>query len=151
MNTEWAGICDRTSYSPERFTDEAYQAVIAGLPRLAGARAALEYFGIPDADRRAERYAAVKQEHLTRLIESGQFTAYPDALRFIVDVKAAGIRVAAASSSRNADLLLRQIRLDTFAAEQSVNHPLIQPGLTLLKLLDADVSGPTCHEASRTR
>jgi beta-phosphoglucomutase-like phosphatase (HAD superfamily) len=142
MNTEWAGVRDRTSYSPERFTDEAYQAVIAGLPRLAGARAALEYFGVPDADRRAERYAAVKQEHLTRLIESGQFTAYPDGLRFIVDVKAAGIRVAAASSSKNADLLLRRIRLDTFAAEQSLNHPLIQPGLTLLRLLDADVSGP---------
>ena len=40
------------------------QQVVAGKPRLAGALAALEYFGVPGAGRRAERYAAVKQEHL---------------------------------------------------------------------------------------
>jgi len=32
---------------------------------------ALEYFDVRDANRMAERYAAVKQEHLTRLIKSG--------------------------------------------------------------------------------
>lgn len=141
MDTEWAGIRARTSYSPERFTDAIYQQVIAGLPRLAGARAALEYFGVPDADRRAELYAAVKQEHLVNLIELGKFTAFADALRFVLAVKAAGIRVAAASSSKNAGLLLRQVRLDTFAAEEHKDNPLVRPGLTLLGLLDADVSG----------
>ena len=30
-----------------------------------------------------------------RLIEAGDFTAYPDALRFIIAVKDAGLRVAA--------------------------------------------------------
>ena len=141
MDTEWAGIRGCTSYSPERFTQAVYQQVVAGLPRLAGSRAALEYFGVPDAGRRAERYAAVKQEHITRLINSGQFTAFADALRFVLNVKAAGIPVAAASSSKNADLLLQQVRLDTFAAEQHLDSPLIRPGLTLLGLLDADVSG----------
>jgi len=141
MDTEWADIRDRTGYSPDRFTEDVYQRVIAGLPRFAGARAALEYFGVPDADRRVERYAAVKQEHLTRLIESGQFTAFTDALRFVLDVKAAGIAVAAASSSKNADVLLGQVRLDSFAAEQRLHNLLIRPGLTLLGLLDADVSG----------
>ena len=141
MDSEWSGIRDRTRYSPQRFTPAVYQHVIAGLPRLAGARAALEYFGVPDGDGRAERYAAAKQERVTELIESGQFEAFADALRFVLAVKAAGIPIAAASSSKNASTLLRQIRLDTFAAEQGVDSPLIFPGLTLLGLFDADPSG----------
>jgi len=132
MDTEWAELRDRTSYAPEKFTEAVYQQVVAGRPRLAGARAALEYFGVPDAGRRAGLYAAVKQEHLVTLIEAGEFTAFADAIRFVLATKAAGISVAAASSSKNADLLLRQVRLDTYVAE---------PDLTLLDLLDADVSG----------
>jgi beta-phosphoglucomutase len=58
---------------PERFTEAVYQEVVAGRPRLAGALAALEYFGVPGAERRAQRYAAVKQEHLIKLIEAGDF------------------------------------------------------------------------------
>jgi trehalose/maltose hydrolase-like predicted phosphorylase/beta-phosphoglucomutase-like phosphatase (HAD superfamily) len=141
MEGEWRDFRARTSYAPERFTLGIYQQLQAGKPRLAGARAALEYFGVPDADRLAERYAAVKQEQQVRLIEEGQFTAFPDALRFIMAVKGAGIPVAAASSSKSAKLFLRQIRLDTFAAEQRLNYPFLHPGMTLLDLFDADTSG----------
>ena len=78
---------------------------------------------------------------MVRLIEAGDFTAYPDALRFIIAVKDAGIRVAAASSSKNAKLFLRKIRLDTFAQEQGITSASLRPGLTLLDFFDADVSG----------
>ena len=132
MDTEWAELRGQTSYCPEKFAEALYQQVIAGRPRLAGALAALEYFGVPDAGRRAPLYAAVKQEHLVTLIEAGEFMAFVDAIRFVLAVKAAGIPIAAASSSKNADLLLRQVRLDNYVAEK---------GLTLLDLLDADVSG----------
>ena len=132
MDTEWAGLRDQTSYSPERFTEAVYQEGVAGRPRLAGALAALEYFGVPDAGRRAPLYAAVKQEHLVTLIEAGEFTAFDDAIRFALAAKAAGILIAAASSSKNAGLLLRRAELDAFVTE---------PGLTLLDLLDVDVSG----------
>jgi trehalose/maltose hydrolase-like predicted phosphorylase/beta-phosphoglucomutase-like phosphatase (HAD superfamily) len=141
MEGDWRDIRDKTTYSPERFTQADYQQVMAGMPRLAGARAALEHFHVPDVDGRAEQYAAVKQEHVIKLIEAGQFVAFADALRFILAVKAAGIPVAAASSSKNANLFLRQIRLDTFAAEQRLDYPFIRPGLSLLGLFDADISG----------
>ncbi len=141
MAGEWREIRPQTSYAPERFTQAVYQQLQAGKPRLAGARAALEYFGVPDSDRLAERYAEVKQEHVVRLIDDGQFTAFPDALRFILAVKGAGIPVAAASSSKNAKLFLRQIRLDTFAAEQRLDYPFLHQGMTLLDLFDADTSG----------
>src|SRR5262249_58829485 len=81
------------------------------------------------------------QEMVVRLIEAGDFTAYPDALRFIIAVKDAGLRVAAASSSKNAQLFLRKIRLDSFAAQQGISSPTLRPGLTLLDYFDADVSG----------
>jgi trehalose/maltose hydrolase-like predicted phosphorylase/beta-phosphoglucomutase-like phosphatase (HAD superfamily) len=141
MEGDWRDIRDKTTYSPARFTKADYQQVMAGMPRLAGARAALEHFHVPDVDSRAEQYAAVKQEHVIKLIEAGQFVAFADALRFILAVKAAGIPVAAASSSKNANLFLRQIRLDTFAAEQRLDYPFIGPGLSLLGLFDADISG----------
>jgi beta-phosphoglucomutase-like phosphatase (HAD superfamily) len=107
-----------------------------------GARAALEHFGVPDPDgARVNLYAERKQEMVVKLIEAGKFSAYPDALRFLLAVKDAGIEVAAASSSKNAGLFLRQIRLDTFAAQESLDYAWIEPGLTLLSAFDADTSG----------
>jgi trehalose/maltose hydrolase-like predicted phosphorylase/beta-phosphoglucomutase-like phosphatase (HAD superfamily) len=141
MDGEWRDIRDQTSWTAERFTPAVYQQVIAGMPRMAGARAAMEYFGVPDIDARIEQYAAGKQQHVVRLIEQGRFMAFPDALRFILAVKHMGIRVAAASSSKNAGLFLERIRLDTFAAEQRLDYDFIHPGMTLQELFDADISG----------
>src|SRR6266487_1969389 len=141
MDGDWRDIRERTRYTPERFTPAVYQQVMAGMPRMAGARAALEYFGVPDVERRVEQYAAAKQDHVVKLIEAGRFMAFADALRFILAVKGAGIRVAAASSSKNAKLFLERIRLDTFAAEQRLDYDFIRPGMTLEELFDADISG----------
>ncbi|HEU5416987.1 MAG TPA: HAD-IA family hydrolase, partial [Streptosporangiaceae bacterium] len=70
-----------------------------------------------------------------------RFSAFPDALRFILAVKSAGIPVAAAAPSQDAKLFLQQIRLDTFAAEQRLHYPFLHAGMTLLGLFDADISG----------
>jgi trehalose/maltose hydrolase-like predicted phosphorylase/beta-phosphoglucomutase-like phosphatase (HAD superfamily) len=141
MEGEWRQVRDQTSWTPERFTSDVYQQLMAGKPRLAGARAALEYFGAPDVQARAERYAAAKQERIVKLISEGRFMAFPDALRFILAAKATGIRVAAASSSKNAKLFLERIRLDLFAAEQRLDYDFIRPRMTLQELFDADISG----------
>ena len=141
MEGDWRHVHDQTSWTAERFTTQVYQQVMAGKPRLAGARAALEYFGVPDVDRRIEQYAAAKQEHVVQLIEQGRFMAFPDALRFILAVKDSGFRVAAASSSKNAKLFLERIRLDTFAAEQRLDYGFVHDGMTLEELFDADISG----------
>jgi len=143
MEGEWSDIRDRTTWSPEAFTPRVYEEKMSGKPRMSGARAALEYFHIPDDEdeHRLLAYAQRKQDMVVRLIEAGDFTAYPDALRFIIAVKDAGLRVAAASSSKNANLFLRKIRLDSFAAQQGISSPTLRPGLTLLDYFDADVSG----------
>lgn len=141
MESEWAGIRAETTWSPEAFTSAVYQQHMSGRPRMSGARAALDYFKVPEAETRAVEYADRKQTMVVRLIEGGDFTAYPDALRFILAVKDAGLRVAAASSSKNAGLFLRQIRLDTFAHEAGISSTSVRPGLSLLEFFDADVSG----------
>ena len=126
MESEWEDIVASTSYAPDRFTARVYQTVVAGKPRLSGARAALDHFGVPDAGRRAQVYAERKQEKVLELIEAGRFTAFPDAVRFVVAVSGLGLRLAAASSSKNAGLMLRRIRL----GEQ-----------TLRDAFDVDISG----------
>ncbi|WP_214367811.1 HAD family hydrolase [Pseudonocardia sp. H11422] len=141
METDWADIRDRTTWSDERFTPQVYQQVMSGKPRMSGALAALEHFDVPDARDRVETYAARKQDMVIKLIEAGEFEAYPDALRFILAVRAAGIPTAAASSSKNAGLFLRQIRLDTFAEQEGLRYDFLRPGLTLLEFFDADISG----------
>jgi beta-phosphoglucomutase len=142
MESDWSDIRDRTTWSPEAFTSRVYQEQMSGKPRLSGARAAFEYFHVPDdeEEHRLLEYAERKQEMVVRLIEAGDFTAYPDALRFIIAVKDAGLRVAAASSSKNAELFLRKIRLDSFAEREGISSATLQPGLTLLDYFDADVS-----------
>jgi beta-phosphoglucomutase-like phosphatase (HAD superfamily) len=141
METKWSELQPSTSYSPERFTPQVYQQVMSGKPRYSGAQAALEYFDVPDAATRSRAYGDRKQSMVIELIEAGEFTAYPDALRFIIAVKDAGIHVAAASSSKNAGLFLRQIRLDTFAERNGLESSHVTPGLTLLDFFDADISG----------
>jgi beta-phosphoglucomutase len=141
MESEWSDIRDQTSWSDDRFTPQVYQQVMSGKPRMSGARAALEYFDVPDADDRVGAYADRKQSMVVELIEAGEFEAYPDALRFIMAVRAAGIPTAAASSSKNAGLFLRQIRLDTFAEQEGLSYEFLRPGLSLLEFFDADISG----------
>jgi beta-phosphoglucomutase-like phosphatase (HAD superfamily) len=141
MESDWRDIRDRTTWSPEAFTSSVYQEYVSGKPRMSGARAALGYFKVPDAGKRVAEYAQHKQKMVVRLIEAGDFTAYPDALRFLIAAKDAGLLVADASSSKNAALFLRKIRLDTFAQEHGISSPSLRPGLSLLDYFDADVSG----------
>jgi beta-phosphoglucomutase-like phosphatase (HAD superfamily) len=141
MENDWSDIRPQTSYAPEKFTPEVYQRVMSGKPRYAGAQAALEYFGVPDAETRAREYGDRKQLMIVELIEAKDFKEYPDALRFVLAVKQDGILVAAASSSKNAGAFLRLVRLDEFAEKEGLSYDFLRPGYTLLDILDADVSG----------
>jgi len=141
MDTEWAELRGQTSYTPGTVHPGR---VPAGRRRPAAAGRRSRRLGVLRRARRRPPGRALRRsqagtpDHADR---SRGVHAFPDAVRFVLATKAADIPIAAASSSKNADLLLRQVRLHTFAAEQHLDHPLIRPGLTLLDLLDADVSG----------
>jgi len=141
MENEWGDIRPQTSYAPEKFTPEVYQRVMSGKPRYAGAQAVLEHFNVPDPEQRALEYGDRKQVMIVDLIEAKEFEEYPDALRFVLAVKEAGILIAAASSSKNAGAFLRLVRLDEFAEREGLSYDFLRPGYNLLDILDADVSG----------
>ena len=141
METRWSDVRPDTTYSPERFTPELYQQIVAGKPRMSGARAALDYFQVPDAEIRVDAYAERKQQMVLELIEAGKFTAFPDALRLVLALRAVKVRLAAASSSKNAGLMLGRIRLDTFAEDEGLDYDFVRPDLSLLELFDVDISG----------
>ena len=98
---------------PARFTTAMYQAHVAGKPRLSGARATLEALGVPDAERKAVAYAERKQKRLEELVHAGSVAAFPDALRFVQAVGEQGWPMAVASSSKNANPMMRQIYLNS--------------------------------------
>ena len=146
MQNEWADVRPQTSWSSDAFTPEVYQTVMSGMPRYAGAEAALKYFDVPDAEERTQEYGDMKQKMIVELIEASQFYAYPDALRFILAVKDAGLKIAAASSSKNANDFLERVRLDEFVEEEGLEHEFVEPGYTLLDILDVNVSGRDFEE-----
>jgi HAD superfamily hydrolase (TIGR01509 family) len=112
---------------PARFTTALYQANVAGKPRGSGALAALVALGVPDASAQVPAYAARKQARLEALIADGHINAFPDALRFVAAASALGWPMAVASSSKNANAMLRQISLPD--------------GRALLDLFQANVCG----------
>lgn len=112
---------------PAAFTPEVYRSRVAGRPRHDGALGALISLGVRDAKARSQDYAERKQVRLDALIADGQVHTFPDAVRFLLNLKEAGLRVAAASSSRNATAMMLAIPL--------------QKGGNLLGALDVDLSG----------
>ena len=86
MESTWSDIREQTNWSPEGFTSVLYQREVAGKPRISGARAVLDHFDVPEVDVRAQEYAEYKQAMVSRMINAGDFTAYPDALRFIIAI-----------------------------------------------------------------
>ena len=109
------------------FTTEFYQEYVAGKPRMDGALAALQGLGVADAAARARAYADHKQHLLEEMIAAGEFTAFFDAVRLAQALHAKGLKLAVASSSKNASAMLAQVRLDG--------------GAKLGDLFDADLSG----------
>jgi beta-phosphoglucomutase-like phosphatase (HAD superfamily) len=142
MSTRWADIASNTRYTPERYTSEVYQQFVSGKPRQEGAAALLEYFGIPDPDgRRTQELCNLKQQRIVELIERGEFIALEDGLRFILALKARGMRLAAASSSKNANRMLERVFLQPFCERQRLHLPFVSPQTRLCDLFDANVCG----------
>jgi beta-phosphoglucomutase len=142
---------------PARFTTELYQAVVAGKPRLSGARAALEALGVPDAKRQAIPYAERKQKRLEELIAAGSVAAFPDALRFVQAVAALGWPMAVASSSKNANDMMRLIPMgsgrslfDLFGANvcgRDLPRGKPDPAIFLLAAAELHIDPASCFVA----
>ncbi|MES2255578.1 MAG: HAD-IA family hydrolase [Pseudomonadota bacterium] len=147
-----AGFAD-----PDRFTTVMYQAHVAGRPRLDGARAVLISLGVPDAVRLAVSYAERKQKRLEELIKAGTVTAFADAIRLVQVIAALGWPMAVASSSKNANEMMRSIRLpsgqsllDIFNVNvcgRDLQHGKPSPDIFLLAAKELHVDADQCFVA----
>jgi len=92
------------------FTTEMYQTHVAGRPRFEGAAAALAWFGIPDEDgSRCRRYGDLKQSFVEHLISIERFKVFGDAVDLAMRAEAAGLKLAVASSSKNANRMMEHL------------------------------------------
>ncbi len=142
---------------PARFTTAFYQAVVAGKPRLEGARAALAGLGVAQSAARAEAYAQRKQALLEALIGAGAVAAFPDALRFVTAIRAMGWPMAVASSSKNATAMLRRVclpggqsLLDAFGVDvcgRDLPHGKPDPAIFLLAAAGLGIAPASCFVA----
>jgi HAD superfamily hydrolase (TIGR01509 family) len=142
---------------PRAFTTAMYQAQVAGKSRLDGARSALEALGVPEADKRAADYAERKQARLEQLIHAGAVAAFPDALRMVQALAALGMPMAVTSSSKNANQMMRPIRLaggasllDAFGANvcgRDLRHGKPDPEIFLLAARELGFEPAGCFVA----
>ena len=95
---------------PAHFTPGIYEDHVAGKPRLSGAQAALEALGVRDAAAQAPVYAERKQKRLEELIE-GVRLRLSRRLAICSSGRGAGWPMAVASSSKNANAMMKRVRL----------------------------------------
>lgn len=142
IETKWPELIETTGYSPDQYTSEVYQKIVAGKPRKSGAAALLAYFKIDDSDgKRCDMICDQKQDMIIKLIEEGKFRAYDDAMRFLLAAKANGANLGAASSSKNANQLMSKVDLSVFCEQAGLSYDFIKPGSTLLDMFEANVCG----------
>lgn len=139
VHGEWATEAVGSSYRPEDYTSEFYQRVVAGKPRNDGARATLEAFGLPHDEAHITQLCEGKQKIIEKMIERGEFSAYDDAVEFLMRAKEAGLVVAAASSSGNANALLARVFVEPYLHGRPMDGVTCET--TLLDVLTANVSG----------
>ena len=142
MEGEWKNIAERIGYTPEMYTTQVYDVYVSGKPRREGARALLEYFQVPNIrEEMVDRFCEAKQRRLITLIERGEFRAYDDALRFILRIKERHLKLGVASSSKNANRMLKRINLYRFCSERGLTYSFVKRDMMLIEIFDANVCG----------
>jgi len=89
------------------FTHEEYKQKVDGIPRLDGARAILTNLNAGQL----KRAAVKKQQYYLELVDAGDIETYSSTVGLINELKKNGIRIAAASSSRNCRYILEKVKL----------------------------------------
>lgn len=91
------------------FTFKDYKEKVDGIPRLDGARAILTDLSAGEL----EKAGAKKQQYYLELVDAGEIETYQSTVELIKELKKNGIKVAAASSSRNCRYILEKVKFIT--------------------------------------
>jgi len=89
------------------FTFKDFKDKIDGKPRAKGARTIMP--GLDDPE--IEEICGKKQEHFVKFLKKSEVKVFKSTVNFIRAIKKAGIKLAMASSSKNAGPILKKIKL----------------------------------------
>lgn len=97
----------------KEFTFEDYKNKVDGIPRFDGAKAILTDL----SNEAVKKAASRKQRYYLELVDKEDIEIYYSTVKLINDLKKRGIKVAAASSSKNCRYILQKVKLiDLFDA-----------------------------------
>jgi beta-phosphoglucomutase len=146
----WRLTLAQDPWNTEGLTSEFYFDYVASRPRYEGANNILGLLGVydrfgatTDQERRAlmERYASEKDSLIKELISKGEFKLFADAVGLLLKARRAGILQAAASASKNAATMLRNVTRSRVLREVGDDFGAMSEGDTLYSVFDFDACG----------
>lgn len=146
----WRITIMKEPWSAEGLSSDFYFTHVASRPRFEGAHNILEMLGIyerlgattEEARRKVlEQYAGEKDALIKDLIERGEFKLFPDAVGLVLKARRAGIPQAAASASKNAARMLKNVRRSRVLRELGDDFGVLAEGDTLYSMFDFDACG----------
>jgi beta-phosphoglucomutase len=146
----WRLTVMKEPWNADGLSSDFYFTHVASRPRFEGANNILELLGVyerlgatTDGEKRElmHEYAAEKDALIKDLIEQGEFKLFPDAVALLLKARRAGILQAAASASKNAAPMLRNVPRSRVLREVADDFGALAEGETLYSVFDFDACG----------
>jgi beta-phosphoglucomutase len=146
----WRLTLAHDPWNTEGLTSEFYFDYVASRPRYEGANNILDRLGVyerlgadTEQERQAlmEKYASQKDSLIKKLISRGEFKLFPDAVALLLKARRADIFQAAASASKNAATMLRNVTRARVIREVGDDFGAMSEGDTLHSMFDFDACG----------
>lgn len=146
----WRETVMQDPWSSDGLTSEFYFKHVASRPRYEGGHNILLLLGIYDKlgaeteDERKEllhRFCTQKNNMIQKLISEGRFKIFTDAVRFLLEAKALGIPMAAASASKNATAMLKKVDKNRIIKELGEDFNMFENRGSLMDMFDVDACG----------
>jgi beta-phosphoglucomutase len=146
----WRKVAEMPEWGIHGLTSEFYLNHVSGKPRLEGADNIFERLdGYKKHNARTAeekqllitKYADQKNNIVRELIENGEFTIFDSSVIMLLEGKRNGMKMGAASASKNANAMLGKVRV--FNSIKNGRYPFVSPETTVYDLFDVNVCGKT--------
>lgn len=111
------------------FTEQDYLDYVDGRPRTDGVRSFLASRNITADEATVEELAEAKNDRFTAALERDGVTPYPGSVRYLEAARAAGLRIAVVTSSKNGESVLAAAGLTGFVEQRVDGNTIVAEGL----------------------
>ncbi len=146
----WRLTVMKEPWGAKGLSSDFYVTHVASRPRFEGADNILELLGVyqrlgatTEKEKRdlMHRYAAEKDALIKDLIQRGEFKLFTDAVTLLLKARRSGVLQAAASASKNAATMLRNVPRSRVLREVGDDFGALAEGETLYSAFDFDACG----------